>query len=303
MWNSQILQLLSQHRQPGQPTLPAALSRTQISSLLRQCWDPNQPSDQIELDVQESLDELEAQNEILKAPGNRYCMAPPTLLASNADSLSGLLFRGDRAYLSLAHTVLKTNQSTTEERLRSSLHNFARAKLRLQQNRIGLRTLEEIIRELPRPQKPQRFLLQEHQNLRATSAWQGLELKQYVPTYAEQQDRWRSPNSTSLMSESLLQLPDNQYLWFEAEQFYEVERDTAILTMFYLDQRDQQPIRLVLEETGQLNLQNVLLPYAHFQWFKQFAKPVTGQRRVYYISPAHRPLVQAVFQYLGCELR
>jgi hypothetical protein len=304
MWNSRILQLLSQHRQSGQPAFPAALSMTQITSLLRQCLDPNQPIDQLGFEVQESLRKLEAQNEILKASGNRYCIAPPTLLAANQESLVGLLFRGDRAYLKLAHEILKTKQPITEERLRSSLRNFERAKARLRENRIGLMTLEEIINELPKPQKPQRFLLQEHRSSLTTSEfWQISDVKQYIPAYAEQQDRWRSPTPGTLKDESLLQLPGDQYLWFEDGQFHEIGSDTAILTMFYLDQRDHQPIRFVLEDTGRLNLQSILLPYAHFQWFKQLVERVDGQSRVYYVPPAKRPLVHAVFRYLGCDLR
>lgn len=303
MWHSKILQLLSQHRQPGQPALPTALNMTQIIALLRQTLDPNQSAEQISFEVHDALKELESQNEILRASGNRYCMASPKLFARDQYSLIGLQFRGDRAYLKLAHEILKTKQLSTEERLRSSLKNFERVKAKLQKHRIGLLTLAEIIGELPRPQKPQRFLLQDHLYSLTDSGWELSEVKQYIPAYAEQQDRWRSYSATTPNSKALLKLPDGKYLWFEEGQFYEIDSDTACLTMFYLDQRERQPIRLVFDDSGQLNLQNVLLPYSHFQWFKQLAERIDGQRRVYFISPANRPLVKALFEYLGCELR
>lgn len=304
MWHDKIVQLLSQQRQLGQPAFPGVLSMTQITSLLRHSLAPDQPTEQISIEIQEALRELEAQNEILKASGNRYCMAPPTLLAMARDVSQGLRFCGDRAYLALAHEILRTDQSTSEELLRSGLRNFERAKARLQERHIGLMTLEEIIGELPKPQKPQRFQLEEHRSSLATpKLLQLVEVKQYVPTYAEQQDRWQLPNSETLCNESLLRLPDGEYLWYEEGQYYEIDSDTAILSMFYLDQREHQPIRLVWEERGKLNLNSVLLPYAHFQWFRQLAERLEGPRRVYSIQPAKRPLVQAVFEYLGCELR
>lgn len=306
MWNSKILHLLSHHRQPGQPVLPAALSMTQITSLLRQCLDPAQPTDQIADGVQESLRELEAQNEIFRASGNRYCMAPPTLLALNRENLVGWRFRGDRAYLSLAHETLKTRQQPTEEKLHSGIKNFDRAKSRLQDRRIRLLTLEEVISELPKPQKPPHFFLQGHQHaLTCSELWQMSDVKQYVPAYAEQKDRWRSPTSQTLSSESLLRLPDETYLWFEAEEFYKIELDAAILAMFYLDRCAQQPLRIVWANAAmnQLNLQNIWLPYAHFQWLRQLSESIEGHRRIFFVSPANRPLVEAVFQYLGCDIR
>lgn len=306
MWNSKILHLLSHHRQPGQPALPAALSMTQITSLLRQCLDPDQPTDQIADEVQESLRELEAQNEIFRASGNRYCMAPPTLFALNRDNWTGCRFRGDRAYLSLAHETLKTRQQPTEEKLHSGIKNFTLAKSRLQDKKIRLLTLEEVINELPKPQKPPYFLLQGHQYpLTCSELSQMSDVKQYVPAYAEQKDRWRSLTPQTLSNESLLRLPDETYLWFEAEEFYEIELDTAILAMFYLDRCAQQPLRVVWANAAmnQLNLQNIWLPYAHFQWLRQLSEPTEGHRRVFFVSPANRPLVEAVFQYLGCDIR
>lgn len=306
MWNSKILHLLSHHRQPGQPVLPAALSMTQITSLLRQCLDPDQPTDQIADGVQESLRELEAHNEIFRASGNRYCMAPPTLLALNRDNLVGWRFQGDRAYLRLAHETLRTTQQPTEEKLHSGIRNFDRAKNKLQDRRIRLLTLEEVISELPKPQKPPYFLLQGHQYvLTCSELWQMNDVRQYVPAYAEQKDRWRSPRPQTLNNGSLLRLSNDIYLWFESDEFYEIDFDAAILAMFYLDRCAQQPLRIVWANAAmnQLNLQNIWLPYAHFQWLRQLSEPIEGHRRVLFVSPANRPLVEAVFQYLGCDIR
>ncbi len=301
MWHSKILQLLSQHRQPGQRALPATLSRTQVLSLLRQCVEPDYPDEQLREDVQKALQVLEAQQELLKAVGNRYCVAPPTLLAASQESLVGLRFRGDRAYLPLAHEILKTNQPPTEEKLNPTLVNFERAKDRLQASRIRLLTLTDLVSELPIPQKPQQSLLQPYQ-----SSGMPTEIQHYCPAYAEQQARWQSSSLGTLPDESLVRRSDDKderYLWFEANQFYELDRDTAIYTMFYLDHREQQPIHLVLEPTGKLNLQNIWLPDAYYQWCQQLWEPLEGERRVYNVLPANQPFVRAVFQRLGCDLR
>jgi len=231
-------------------------------------------------------------------------VAPPTLLAASRESLVGLRFRGDRAYLPLAHEILKTNQSPTEERLHPGVANFDRAKTRLQEYRISLLTFADLMSELPKPQKPQRSLLQEHQSaLTFSELWQTSDVQQYIPAYAEQHDRWKTLTSETLNNESLLRLPDQKYLWLEANQFYHLDRDTAIYTMFYLDRQEQQPIRLVLEDTGRLNLQNIWLPDAYYQWCQQFWEPWEGERRVYKVLPANQPFVRAVFQRLGCDLR
>lgn len=303
MWKSKILQLLSQHRQSGQPALPAALSQTQIANLLRQTLDPNQSDDQIGNDVQMALRELEAQNEVLRAPGNRYCVAPPVLL-SNSEDLAGQQFKGDRAYLTLAHEVLKTNQPVNVEQLRSTRSNFKKAKDDLLEHNISLLTTADILNDIPEPQKPQRIHLKGHEyQLSTIEFWKTPGIKQYVPAHAEQVDRWVKPIPSTLKDQSLFQVADNECLWYEEKQFYILERDTAVLAMFYLDKWERKPIRLVLEDTGQMDLRRVILPNAHYQLFRYLAEQKDGERRVYYVPPANRQLVRDIFKHLGCDLR
>lgn len=306
MWNSKILRLLSQHRQSEQRALPAVLSQTQITNLLRQTLDPNQEDNQISNDVQRALRELEAQNEVLRAPGNRYCVAPPVLL-SNSEDLAGLQFRGDRAYLTLAHEVLKTNQPVNVEQLRSTRSNFKKAKDDLLERNISLLTIAHILNDMPEPQKPQRIYLKGREyQLSIIEFWKTQDIKQikqYVPAHAEQVDRWVTPIPSTPKTQSLFQVADNEYLWYEEKQFYALERDTAVLAMFYLDKWERKPIRLVLEDTGQMDLRRVILPNAHYQLFRYLAEQKDGERRVYYVPPANRQLVRDIFKHLGCDLR
>lgn len=302
MWSGKILQLLSQHRQPGQPALPATLSKTKVLSLLRQSVEPDYPEEQLREEVQKTLQLLKDQGELLSATGNYYCVAPPSVLAESPEHFVGLQFRGDRAYLPLAHEILKTNQPPTQEKLNPKSINFERAKQRLQAQRIRLLTLDDLVSELPMPEKPRRSTLSPYE-----LSLEQAELQHYCPAYAEQDDRWRQLDTQSPKNESLLRKfeksngKDYQYFWFEADQFYELDQDAAIYAMFYLDRRDQHPLRLVLEQDQRLNLKNTWLPDAYYQWCQQFLQPWEGERRVYQVLSTHRSLVRAVFERLGCD--
>ncbi len=114
MYFDQIILLLSNHRHSDHHEIPITLSKTQIISLVGASLSPNKPQDNFTNQITEALKELEAGGEINAGTRNRYCIAPPTLLAQAKDNLTGLLFRGDRAYLSLAHKVLNTEQESTE---------------------------------------------------------------------------------------------------------------------------------------------------------------------------------------------
>ncbi|MCS6815267.1 MAG: hypothetical protein NZ772_17065 [Cyanobacteria bacterium] len=297
-----IVRLLSQHRQPGQPALPATLRKTQVLSLLRQSVQPDYPEEQLRQEVQMALQSLEDQGELLRATGNQYCVAPPSLLATSPENFVGLRFRGDRAYLPLAHTILKTQQPPTEEKLHPKLVSFERAKERLQAKRIRLLTLDDLVSELPMPEKPWRSSLSPYElSLEQT------ELQCYCPAYAEQDDRWQQLDAQLPQNESLLRKLENangkdyQYFWFVANQFYVLYQDAAIYAIFYLDRREQQPLRLVLDQNERLNLKTIWLPYAYHRWCQQFLEPCEGERRVYQVPPTHKSLVRVVFQRLGCN--
>lgn len=308
MCTQEILLLLSQQRQPEQPAKPASVSRTKILSLLRDWLDPNEDVEQLPKQMNQALHGLWIKDEILKAVGNRYCVAPPALLASSATEVNGLQFRGDRAYLTLAHETLKTSQSVAQELLRPKSRNFDSIKMKLQRVGIRLMTIREVIEKLPKPRKPQVFLLQGCKQSITDAELQGWirqqQLSQYIPSPAEQDGRWRSPKHKLTASEALLKHAPNDYLWLEAGEFYHLDRDTAVLSMFFLDRQHQQPIRIVWQgmEHNRLNLSGIELPYAHAQLLWQLSEAVPDQRRVRIVRPGNRTFVQAIFEHLGCDL-
>ncbi|MEI6064275.1 MAG: hypothetical protein WCQ26_06760, partial [Pseudanabaena sp. ELA748] len=99
IWEKVII-LLSNHRSPINPAIPVILTKQQLRSLLESSLSPDYPQDKLSQELESTLKELEAQGEIYVATGNQFCIAQPTVLYKEA------LFRGDRAYLHLAHQVL-----------------------------------------------------------------------------------------------------------------------------------------------------------------------------------------------------
>jgi glutamine synthetase type III len=144
MYFSQIISLLSNHRNSDRPEIPITLSKTQIISLVGSSLSLNESKDNLNTEINEALKELEAQGEINAGSGNRYCIAPPTVLTQAENNFTGLVFRGDRAYLSLAHKVLTTEQKYTEIKLRPRINNFQVIKNKLSQVGITLLTVSRI---------------------------------------------------------------------------------------------------------------------------------------------------------------
>jgi hypothetical protein len=304
MWANEILLLLSSHRHPGQMIRPAALSMTQILSLLRHNLDPKDHASLLS-QVEDDLQELEVQGEILAASGNRYCVAPPMVLAIDRHNLTGLKFQGDRAYLALTHKALETKQLVSKEMLYPKTKNFNRLQKQLQEIQVRLLIVHDLIQNLPKPEKPLSF----HLNKRLITntdlqSWmeQGL-LERYVPQWGEQRQRWQkipeNPETECLLRHT------NEYFWFEAGNFYEIERDAAVLTMFYQDTLYKAPLSIVWDTArmNRLNLQGITLPTAHAQAIWRLSEPQEDQTRIRSVTPGNRTFVTAILNQLGCNLQ
>lgn len=309
MWTKEIVRLLSNHRRLERPVMPQALSMTQILNLLRANLDPNLALDSLPIQVQADLKALKAEGEILYAPGNRYCMSPPTLLAPSQDNLVGLRFRGDRAFLPLAHEVLRTDQAPHSLQLRPKVQKFEWLRPRLYQVGICILTTDELVDNLPPIQKPQRFALQGCERMVSEldrQLWieQG-EVKQYIPNWQEQSQRWKRLSEVNFEAEALLRLSKDSYIWVENQTFYDIDANTAINAMFYLDQVYHQPLQIVWlgNNMNQLDLQGIQLPAAHAQLIWQLSRSNDDRPRIRYVLPANRPFVEAALRKLGCRIK
>jgi hypothetical protein len=301
MYFDLIILLLSNHRNSDRPEIPVTISKTQIISLVSSSLSPNKLQDQLSTEISEALKELEAQGEINVGSGNRYCIAPPTVLAEAKDNLTGLLFKGDRAYLPLAHKVLNTNQEPTETLIRPNLNNFEVIKNKLFQVGISLLTVDQSIESLPLPELPSKVILR--------SPWSGNPFEnsvlQYIPqdNFHTQSQRWQEIIKSQLSSKSLLQLATKEYLWFEDGKFYELEQDRAILTMFALDKQKDYPLIVPWDESeGKLHLKGVSLPGAYARWLWSLSESDEINYRTRYVKPENQPLVKSAFKRLGCLL-
>jgi hypothetical protein len=300
-WTTAITTLLSNHRQPQNLAQPLTLTRQQILGLLHYSAPPSSTDWQIE--ASRALDELQAQGEILAGIGKRYCIASPTVLALSQDNTTSLRFQGDRAYLPLVHQALKTGQSEEEVLLRPQISGFNRIQDALQN--VGVRFLEisDSLQGLPCPCKP--FVL--GSPLEENPFVTYMEIDHYVPQLLKNQtERWQSRFSHSakeLTAESLLRLPTGEYLWSSKGQFYELEPETAVLTMFAQDVAAGHPLRIEWDENqGRANLQGVILPSAYARLLWRLSEPDPERYRTRLVPAAYRPLVKEAFTRLGCEL-
>jgi hypothetical protein len=309
MWTKEILQLLSNHRRVEQPFMPQALSMTQILNLLRANLSPNLSSENLSEQVQNALQELHAEGEILFASGNRYCMSPPTLLAASRENLVGLKFCGDRAFLTLAHQVLQTKQSPQKIQLHPRIGQFKWVRSRLEKVGICLVTSEDLVQNLPKPQKPELYTLQGCQRIVEESDLQNWieqgEVKQYIPSWQEQKQRWQPFSKASLKSTALLRLSKDAYLWFENDTFYDIDSNAAVLAMFHLDEICSYPLPILClgDAMNRLDLQGIQLPSVHAQRVWRLSQPIDGKSRIRFVPSGNRSFVEAVFRSLGCELR
>ncbi len=301
MYSKQIISLLSNHRNNNCPEFPTTLSRNQIISLVSYSLSLNKLQDKISAEISETLKELEAQGEINSGSRNRYCIAPPTVLAQAKDNLTGLSFKGDRAYLSTAHEVLNTEQNPTERHIRPSINNFKVIKNKLSQVGIALLTVDQSIESLPLPELPSKTILRSPY---LNNPFENLVL-QYVPTsnFDHQPQRWREIVKSQRSNKSLLQLVNKEYLWFEDREFYELEQDKAVLTMFAIDREKNHPLQIPWDKPeGQLHLRGISLPSAYARWLWSLSETVANSYRTRYIKTEHQPLVESAFNRLGCRL-
>jgi hypothetical protein len=140
MLSNSIVNLLSNHRDPHNQNRPSTLNKTQIIRLLRESISPDRQLLGLQEEICQALQELEAQGEILASKGNYYCIAPPTLLANSREDVTGVRFRGDRAYLSLAHERLNSrNPNRDEVKIHPRIRTFDRIQSKL--DPIGIRLL------------------------------------------------------------------------------------------------------------------------------------------------------------------
>lgn len=302
MYFEPIIKLLSNHRNLNNLGTPTTLNKSQLSLLIRTSLPPNQSNTNLQNEIQKTLWELEARGEILSGGRNRYCIAPPTVLTLEKENLNELIFRGDRAYLSLAHQVLKTEHNSNTIYLHPQIDGGDRIKTELNQVGIRFLTITDSVKHLPRPQKPSQTILR--------SPWQDNPFEretifQYITkNRVSQKDRWMTVTYQQLSDSTLLKLSSTEeYIWFQDKQFHELEPDTALLAMFYLDKERRCPIQLEWNSSeGKLNLQGVILPSSYARWLWQLSQPDTERYRTRCIKPINYPLVEQAFQRLGCQL-
>ncbi len=301
-----IIKILSNHRQPHCPEYSKALTVRSIVSLVEQNFPPNYTVNPDQ--IRECLQELQAEGEVVAGTRNQFCMAPPTVLVQDKTNLAEALFRGDRAYLKLAHQALETGQPIFKTQLHPTVHGFHRIKERLANHGIRLLTVTDSVSHLPLPEKPRLHVLsgaEWHED--PFQCWSTLGLIQaYLPTsqWQKQGERWQSITQTNLTGDSLLKLSTGEYLWFAADQFYELSPDAASLAMFWLDQQAQLPLKIHWDEpSGRLNLQGTVLPSSYAQWLWRLSRPDPGQPRTrLFKQQSQWARVQQALTQLGCSL-
>jgi hypothetical protein len=250
--------------------------------------------------------------EILAGDRNQYCIAPPTLLALDEDNLTSLLFTGDRTYLSLVHQTLESDPTDLDNlRIRPKKQNLSWIRSHVEQIGVRLWTIADSLANLPTPQKPERVVLRspltrnpfENDNWRTDQ-----DILQYLPrpNLSIQTARWQPAKYVQILAQNLsplIRLPTGEYIWMDGIEFYEIEPDVAILTMFALDIEANANLKIIWDEPqGRLNLQGLSLPSDYAKWLWRISEPVEDIYRTRYVEPIKRPLMKKAFNKLGCEL-
>ena len=302
-WLDAIIQILSNHRHPHDGNLPQALTRSQLTHLLKNC--PNLLNQTFPTHhIHNLLTELTARGEILAGIGRRYCMAPPTVLAPEDTIVNGIRFQGDRAYLSLAHQILETDQNYDEVLMRPKLHRWQSVQERLAHVGVRAMTFTQQINHLPKlRQLSQPELRSPWPDAPFCSTQAKQTIWHYVPqAYANQSERWQRIE-TKPTADSLMRLHSGDYLWYDTQVFYELEPDTALLTAFWLDQEHKLPLKLPWDSSkGLLDLSQARLPSTYARQVWALSDAASDHYRTRYIAPVNRPLVVEILQQLGCQL-
>lgn len=310
MLSNSIINLLSNHRDPKNQNRPNTLNKTQIVRLLRESISPDRQLLILQEEICQALQELEAQGEILANKGNYYCIAPPTLLANSQEDVTGVKFRGDRAYLSLAHERLNSrNQNRDEVKIHPRIRTFDRIQSKLDPIGIRLLTAEDLIHRLPSPQKPPKYVLRCPTTLPDSSNG-GLFSYEPLP-HTPQENRWQPvvvSQISTLADRSLLKLTKDRkfwndlYFWLEGGEIYKLERDIAVLAMFALDREKDSPLIVSWDTSkGRLYLQDIYLPLSYMTYLWQLSRE-TEQYQIRSVSAVSKPLIEPAFQKLGCLL-
>jgi hypothetical protein len=310
MLSNSIINLLSNHRDPINQNRPNTLNRTQIIRLLRESVSPDRELSGLQEEICQALQELEAQGEILASKGNYYCIAPPTILANSREDVTGVKFRGDRAYLSLSHELLKTNQNRDEIKIRPKIRTFDRIQTKLDPIGIRLLTAEDLIHHLPSPQKPPKYVLRCPTTLPDSSDG---ELFSYEPLpHTPQENRWQPiivSQVLTLADRSLLKLTKDRYyqhdryFWYEGGEVYDLDRDVAVLAMFDKDRETNSPLRVSWHTSkGKLDLRDIYLPLAYMRYLWQLSGETEQNSRIRAVPAVSRSLIEPAFKKLGCQL-
>jgi biotin operon repressor len=309
---SNIITLLSNHRDPDSPNQPKALSKLKIIGILRESVSPNLDKSNLQTEILEKLQDLEAQGEIISDKNNRYySIAHPSLLANSRQDIRGLLFRGDRAYLQLAHQVLNS-RNQDRDGVQISFRSTRIDSIQKKLDPIGIRLLsaEDLIHRLPSPQKPPKYVLRCPTTLPDSSDG---ELFSYEPVpNTLQEDRWQPVIVTqvsTLAAPSILKLSkdryyrNDRYFYWKGNKVYELDRDVAVLAMFDKDRETNSPLRVIWHTSeGKLDLGDIYLPLAYMSYLWQLSGEAEQNSRIRSVPAASRSLIEPAFQRLGCLL-
>jgi hypothetical protein len=221
-----------------------------------------------------------------------------------------LLFRGDRAYLQLAHQVLNS-QSKDRNGVQISFKSTTVGRIQAKLDPIGIRllTAEDLIHHLPSPQKPPKYALRCPTTLPDSSEG---ELFRYEPIpNTLQGNRWQPiivSQISTLADRSLLKLSkdrhyqNDRYFWCEGGEVYDLDRDVAVLAMFDKDREKDSPLRVIWHTSeGRLDLRDIYLPLAYMSYLWQLSVE-TEQYRVRSVPAISRLFIEPAFQRLGCLL-
>jgi hypothetical protein len=308
--DDKIITLLSNSRDPEKPHRPATLSKYRIAKFIQASTSPNRNPSALTEDIAKSLQMLEAKGEILAGKRSCFCVAPPTLIAISKGNITGLIFRGDRAYLSLAHNLLGTNQNSDEVRINPMIRKFERIQKKLLSSEIRLLTAEDLTHYLPTPQDIPKYLLRCPADFPDVIDGQFFI---YNPiSYTTQESRWQTlivHHKSDLADRSLIKLSrkgycyqNDQYFYLKGNEIYELDKETAILAMFHRDLENNAPLMVSWDSfKGKLDLRDVYLPPSYLKCLWQLCRE-TETYRVYSVYPSSKPLVESALRKLGCQL-
>lgn len=294
--------LLSNYRQSDRPDRPACVTYCELKTVTVASLPPFLVGRSLGQTLQESLQELVAQGEVWPGAGDCYRMTPATVVYQAQAGEGRLLFRGDRAFLPLAHRVLATGQPETDLVLRSRLRGPRHLKSHLAKVNIGFYEVPPDPARLPAPRLPEvNRLRSPRPTPRLTAAavpsvLGGLEW--YCPN-DEPGQTWRA---TPEEDTALLRVETGEYLWFEAGQLYDLDPEEASLALFALDRAAGCPLSLAWPAAEPLDLRHVLLPPSYTFWLWHNSQADRQSPRLRRVAAGDRSRVETALRQLGILL-